>query len=46
VKYSEYFHKKLKNSELVLIENAGHMAMLEKPAEVNNSIENFITKYL
>ncbi|KKM88660.1 hypothetical protein LCGC14_1256540, partial [marine sediment metagenome] len=26
VKYSEYFHKKLKNSELVLIENAGHMA--------------------
>jgi len=46
VKYSEYFHKKLKNSELVLIENAGHMAMLEKPVEVNNSIEDFITNYI
>ena len=29
LKYYEFFHKKINNSELVIIENAGHLAMLE-----------------
>jgi len=42
VKYSEFFRKKIKNSELHIINKAGHMVMLEKPNEVNQAIENFI----
>jgi len=42
VKYSEYFSSKIKNSELHVIDKAGHMVMLEKPNEVNQAIENFI----
>ncbi|MFX1447692.1 MAG: alpha/beta fold hydrolase, partial [Promethearchaeota archaeon] len=30
VKYSEYFHDKIKNTELHIINKAGHMVMLEK----------------
>ncbi len=41
IKYSKYFHDKILNSELVLIEEAGHMVMLEKYEKVNNSIINF-----
>jgi len=41
-KYSEYLHKEIKGSRLSLIEGAGHMAMLEKPDEVNKAIEKFI----
>ena len=42
VKYSQYFHDKIANSKLALIENAGHMVMLEKPEKVNESIIKFI----
>ena len=42
VKYSEFFRNKIKNSELHIINKAGHMVMLEKPNEVNQAIENFI----
>jgi len=42
VKYSEFFHKKIKNSELVIIDNAGHMVMIEKPKELNEAIETYI----
>lgn len=42
VKYSKYFHDKIGNSKLALIENAGHMVMLEKPEKVNEIIQNFI----
>ena len=45
VKYSEFFHNKIKNSELRIINKAGHMVMLEKPNEVNQSIENFISTH-
>ena len=43
VKYSEYSHNKIKNSELYIINKAGHMVMLEKPNEVNQAIESFIS---
>ncbi|TFG17687.1 MAG: alpha/beta hydrolase [Promethearchaeota archaeon] len=42
VKYSQYFHNKIPNSTLVLIENAGHMVMLEKYKQVNESIIKFV----
>ncbi|MHA1688711.1 MAG: alpha/beta fold hydrolase [Promethearchaeota archaeon] len=45
VNYSQYFHKKIKTSELVIINEAGHMVMLEKPKEFNTAVESFIKKY-
>ncbi len=44
VKYSEFFHKHIPGSELVVISEAGHMVMLEKPDEVNAAIRKFIEK--
>jgi pimeloyl-ACP methyl ester carboxylesterase len=46
VKYSEFFHKKIKNSELVIIDNAGHLAMIEQPKGLNKAIENYIKNCL
>jgi pimeloyl-ACP methyl ester carboxylesterase len=45
VKYSEFFHKKINISELVIIEKAGHLLMLDQPKKVNQAIENFINNY-
>lgn len=45
VKYSEYFHNKIKNSELRIINKAGHMVMVEKQIEFNQAIKDFITNY-
>ena len=42
-KYSRYLHESIKGSELVLIKDAGHMVMLEKPEEVNKAILKFVT---
>ena len=46
IKYSQYFKDKIKDSKLVVIKDAGHMVMLEKPNEVNKAIEEFIENYL
>lgn len=43
-KYSRYLHESIKGSELVLIKDAGHMVMLEKPEEVNKAMREFIIK--
>ncbi len=45
VKYSEFFRNNIKNSELHIINKAGHMVMLEKPDEVNQVIENIINNH-
>ncbi len=45
VKYSQFLREKIEDSMLVLIEQAGHMVMIEKPEEVNNAIQKFITEY-
>jgi len=45
VKYSEHFRNNIKNSELHVINKAGHIVMLEKPNEVNQAIENFISNH-
>ncbi|MFX1457184.1 MAG: alpha/beta fold hydrolase [Promethearchaeota archaeon] len=46
VKYSEFFYKKIKNSELVIIDNAGHLVMIEQPKKLNQAIENYIKNCL
>ncbi len=46
IKYSQFFHDKIKNSELNIIDEAGHDVMLEKPDQVNKVIERFIDNHL
>ena len=41
-KYSQHLNSKMQNSQLVLIEDAGHMVMMEKPEEVGRAIEAFV----
>ena len=43
-KYSLFLAEKINSSKVTIIENAGHMMMLEKPQEVNIIIEKFIQK--
>ncbi len=45
LKYSQFFHEKIKNSELCVINKAGHFVTLEKPKQVNKAIENFFKNY-
>jgi pimeloyl-ACP methyl ester carboxylesterase len=44
LKYSLALHEQIKNSELVEIEGAGHMVMLEKPREVARALETFTNR--
>jgi pimeloyl-ACP methyl ester carboxylesterase len=44
VKYSRYLEDKLPESQVVVIENAGHMMMLEKPAALNRAVTAFIER--
>lgn len=46
VKYSLFLKEKLQQSRLEIIEEAGHMVMLEKPQAVNRAIANFIEEDL
>jgi pimeloyl-ACP methyl ester carboxylesterase len=39
---SEFLNNEIIDSELVFVKNAGHMAMLEKPTEVNEAIHSFL----
>ena len=43
-KYSRYLNGAIRGSGLVLIEDAGHMVMREKPEEVNGAIGEFARK--
>ena len=43
-KYSKQLHEEIPNSELMLIEGAGHMVMLEKPRDVSEAVERFVEK--
>ena len=44
VKYSEYLTASIPGAQLVLVEGAGHMVMIEKPGEVNSAIRSFLEK--
>ena len=46
VKYSQFFHDKILNSVLHIVDKAGHGVMLEKPKEVNQVIKDFINKQI
>lgn len=42
LKYSQYLHDRIPASKLVVIPQAGHMVMLEKPIEVSQTISAFV----
>jgi len=42
VEQSKQIHKLITNSKLIVIENAGHLVLYEKPEEVNKLIHEFI----
>lgn len=42
--FSEYLHRKIRGSSLAIVEDAGHMVMLEQPDIVNKAIEDFVSK--
>jgi pimeloyl-ACP methyl ester carboxylesterase len=42
LKYSQYLHETIRNSELAIIPGAGHGVMLEKPREFNRVLETFL----
>ena len=42
--FSEYLHRKIKGAELVIVEDAGHMVMIEQPDAVNKAIEGFVLR--
>jgi pimeloyl-ACP methyl ester carboxylesterase len=42
LKYSQYLAEKLERATLRIVDQAGHMAMMEKPFEVNASILKFL----
>jgi len=41
-KYSTYLHNEIRGSELVIIHDAGHMVMVEKPEKTNKAIQDFL----
>ncbi len=45
LKYARQLHDSIPGSKLVVISQAGHMVMLEKPAEVSQIIAEFVEKY-
>lgn len=46
VSYSEQLHANIKNSELRVVENAGHMVMVEAHQEFNAVLEEFLLELL
>ncbi len=43
LKYSQFLNQKIAGSKLEIVHGAGHMVMMEKPDQVNQAIERFIT---
>jgi 3-oxoadipate enol-lactonase len=43
-KLSHYLHQQIKNSEIEIISNAGHLSNLENPAVFNDLVEKFIER--
>jgi len=44
VKYSQYMKQKIRNARIVVIPDAGHSVMLEKPEELNEALRSFLTE--
>ncbi|MFZ5644261.1 MAG: alpha/beta fold hydrolase [Bacillota bacterium] len=45
IKYGKYLADNMKNSSFEIIEDAGHMSMLEKPGSLNTIIYEFMKKH-
>lgn len=43
IKYSQYMKDRIQNARLVIIPDAGHSVMLEKPEELNEALRSFIS---
>jgi pimeloyl-ACP methyl ester carboxylesterase len=41
-KYSEFLASRIPNARLVLVEDAGHFVMVEKPAAVNQALVDWL----
>lgn len=44
VKFSRFLHEQIRNSELVIVADAGHMVMLEQPTVTNAAIARFLAR--
>jgi len=44
VKYARFAAEHISDARLVVVEGAGHMAMLERPAEVTRAVQDFLKK--
>jgi pimeloyl-ACP methyl ester carboxylesterase len=44
VKYSEYMKERIRNARIVIIPDAGHSVMIEKPDELNNALRSFLAE--
>ena len=42
--FAQSMNKSLKNSELVVIKNSGHMTNIEQPEDFNKTLEIFLKK--
>ena len=42
LKYSMYMKERIRNARIVIVPNAGHSVMLEKPDELNNALRSFL----
>ncbi len=42
VKYSKFLTDKIKRSSLVVIPNAGHLVMMERPDDFNSAVQRFV----
>ncbi len=41
-RYSEYLHEKIRDSKIALLDDCGHMPMLEQSAEFNRHVSSFL----
>ncbi len=44
LKYSEFLHRNIVGSRLEIIENAGHMVMIEQPDRFNRTLQDFVDR--
>lgn len=44
VKYSQYMKERIRNARIVVIPDAGHSVMLEKPEKLNNVLRSFLAE--
>ena len=42
LKYSEFLHQHIADSELIVLEHAGHLSVLEQPDQVNQILREFV----